>query len=79
MDYFVFKAVVPPVSGKTEVPDIAGESQRLVWGTDGASFSGMHVDPVIPGGRHFEDPLLGAEVPLLGITGSAHFEDPLLG
>ena len=59
MDHFIFKTGNAATPEIVSVPDVAGESQRMVWGTDGVSvrFEGMHVDPVIPGTDQVEDSL----------------------
>lgn len=74
MDSFIFRSSTD-ARAYLKIGDIAGESQldpAMIWGSDGASLKGMHVDPVIPGADRFEDPLLGYDL-------SVGFEDPLLG
>lgn len=80
MDRFIFKpsldAVMP--GDNSTIHDLTAEELvavaaghdpmdlRAVWGSDGASLQGMHIDPVIPGKGGFEDPSFGFEDPLFG-------------
>lgn len=95
MDVFVFKTATTDTAEYRMIDDIPGESRfdpTAIWGSDGASREGMHVDPVIPGaGDQMDgltmprvlgriDPMNGEADPHIAHVGApAGFEDPLFG